>query len=36
MKLTPSFELFQLLTDEEGGKAPDTRDGVVKPNLDRL
>jgi geranyl diphosphate synthase len=35
MKLTPSFELFQLLTEEEGGKAPDTisgnflRDGSV-------
>jgi geranyl diphosphate synthase len=35
MKLTPSFQLFQLLTEEEGGKAPDTisgnalRDGSV-------
>jgi len=35
MKLTPSYELFQVLTEEEGGKVPDTisgnalRDGSV-------
>lgn len=27
MKLTPSFELFQLLTPQEGGTEPDTRSG---------
>lgn len=39
MKLTPSFELFQLLTEEEGGRIPETtsgnshRDGSVQSVL---
>ncbi len=38
MKLTPSYELFQVLTEEEGGRVPDTisgnalRDGSVLKN----
>lgn len=36
MKLTPSYELFQMLTDEEGGETPTTAGGNAQRDPDIL